>query len=80
MALNPFGMIPGQDTAKIPKSELYHLMTFYQYQTKAGIRQQVRILKNNSEGLNIFTCKAINNSMWQKIIKYLKINIYINIQ
>lgn len=38
-------------------------MTLYQYQTKAGIRQQVRILKNNFKGLNIITCPAINNSL-----------------
>lgn len=63
MAPNLFRMISGQDTAKNPKPELCHLMTLYQYQTKAGIRQQVRILKNNSEGLNIITCTAINNSL-----------------
>lgn len=56
-------MIPGQDTAKISKPDLCHLMTLYQYQTKAGIRQQIRILKNNSEGLNIITCTVINNSL-----------------
>lgn len=39
-------------------------MTLHQYQKKAGIRQQVRILKNNSEGLNIITCTAINNSLY----------------
>lgn len=39
------------------------LMTLYQYQTKAGIRQQVRILKNNFESLNIITSTAINNSL-----------------
>lgn len=63
MAPNLFGMIQGQDTAKIPKPELRHLMTLYQYQTKAAIRQQVRTLKNNFEGLNIITCPAINNSL-----------------
>lgn len=64
MALKLFGMIPGQDTAKIPKPELCYLMTLHQYQKKAGIRQQVRILKNNSEDLNIITCTAINNSLY----------------
>lgn len=63
MAPNLSGMIPGKDTAKIPKPKLCHLMTLYQHQSKAGIREQLRILNNNSEGLNIITCTAINNSL-----------------
>lgn len=63
MAPNIFGMIPGQNKAKILKRELSRLWTLYQYQTKADTRQQVRILKNNFEGLSIITCTAINNSL-----------------
>lgn len=61
--LSYLGRSQDRTQKKILKSELCHVMTLYQYQTKAGIRQQVRILKNNFKGLNIITCPAINNSL-----------------